>query len=329
MLEQLFLQNALSDLASPSPRSRRKGVIIGAGQVGMACAYAMVIQNLWDELVLVDLNQDKLEGEVMDLQQGIPFVEPTVVRGGSLTLGAGADVVVITAGAAQQPGETRLNLVQRNVEILKGLIPEVVTHCPDALILMVANPVDVLTYVAWKISGLPPAQVLGSGTVLDTARFRYLLAQKLNVDPRSLHAYIIGEHGDSEVPFWSQANVAGAKLYREDLPQGDREALDQVFIQVKQAAYEIIRRKGYTSYAIGLGVSQIVQSILRNQNRVLTVSSLMTGHQGLQDVCLSLPSVVGRSGVSRVLDIPLNPQERTQLEQSAATLKQAIDQIHF
>ncbi|WP_008317958.1 L-lactate dehydrogenase [Leptolyngbya sp. PCC 6406] len=328
MLEQLFTANTLPDL-KVDPLRPLKGVIIGAGQVGMACAYAMVIQNTFDELVMVDINQDKLEGEVMDLQQGMPFVQPTQITAGTLADGAGADIVIITAGAAQRPGETRLALVQRNVDILKKLIPEVVSHCPEAILLLVANPVDVLTYVAGKLSGLPSARVLGSGTVLDTGRFRYLLAQKLRVDPRSLHAYIIGEHGDSEVPFWSEANIAGARIYTDKLSASDRATLDDVFIQVKQAAYEIIRRKGYTSYAIGLAVSQIVQSILRDQNRVLTVSSLMNGPQGLQDVCLSLPSVVGRFGVIRVLNVSLNDRERSQLDASAATLRAALDQIQF
>jgi L-lactate dehydrogenase len=328
MLDHLFAQNPAAPMAV-DPLRPLKGVIIGTGQVGMACAYAMVIQNTFDEMVLVDINRDKLEGEVMDLQQGMPFVQPTAVTAGTLADGVGADIVIITAGAAQKPGETRLDLVQRNVEIFKTLIPEVVSHCPEAILLMVTNPVDILTYVTWKLSGLPHSRVLGSGTVLDTGRFRYLLAQKLSVDPRSLHAYIIGEHGDSEVPFWSEANVAGARLYTDATPEPERQMLDDLFLQVKNAAYEIIRRKGYTSYAIGLAVTQIVQAILRDQNRVLTVSSLMPTPQNLGEVCLSLPSVVGRTGVSRVLNASLNTLERSQLETSAATLRSVIDQIRF
>jgi L-lactate dehydrogenase len=328
MLDQLFTQNPQPPM-QVDPLRPLKGVMVGTGQVGMACAYAMVIQNTFDELVLVDLNRDKLEGEVMDLQQGMSFVQPTTVTAGTLADGSGADIVIITAGAAQKPGETRLNLVQRNVEIFKQLIPDVVRHCPEAILLMVSNPVDVLTYAAWKLSGLPHSRVLGSGTVLDTGRFRYLLAKKLAVDPRSLHAYIIGEHGDSEVPFWSEANIAGARLYTETTSPEERAVLDEIFLQVKNAAYEIIRRKGYTSYAIGLAVTQIVQSILRDQNRVLTVSSLMTGVHGLGDVCLSLPSAVGRTGVNRVLNVTLSEQERSQLQASATTLRQVIDQIQF
>ncbi|TVQ11122.1 MAG: L-lactate dehydrogenase [Leptolyngbya sp. DLM2.Bin27] len=306
-----------------------KGVIVGAGQVGLACAYAMMIQNVLDELVLVDINQDKLIGEVMDLEQGMSFVEPTAITAGTMADAAGADVVIITAGAAQKPGETRLELVQKNVEIFKTLIPDIVTHCPEAILLLVSNPVDVLTYTAWKLSGLPQARVLGSGTVLDTGRFRYLLSRRLGIDPRSLHAYIIGEHGDSEVPFWSHANVCGSPLYHDDMATADRQVMDDIFQQTKNAAYEIIRRKGYTNYAVGLAVTQIVQSIVRDQNRVFTVSCVIDEVLGVEDVCLSLPAVVGRQGVSRRLNIVLSAHEQAMLQQSAQTLRNVIDQIRF
>lgn len=331
MFESLFLPNPTPPLAL-DPLRPLKGVIIGAGQVGMACAYSMLIQNTLDELVLVDINLDKLQGEVMDLVHGLPFVQPTRVWGGSIAEGSGADIVIVTAGSAQRPGETRLSLVQRNVEIFRSLIPEIVTHCPEAILLIVSNPVDILTYAALRFSGLPSSRVLGSGTVLDTARFRYLLGNELKVDPRSLHAYIIGEHGDSEVPFWSQAHIGGAHLCDADWPGSptcDHPDLNRIFLQVKNAAYEIIQRKGYTSYAIGLAVTQIVQSILRGQNRVLTVSSLINGVGGLEDVCLSLPSVVNRTGVDRVLNVSLSQMEYEQLHASAATLRAVIDQIQF
>ncbi|PSN10409.1 L-lactate dehydrogenase [filamentous cyanobacterium CCT1] len=306
-----------------------KGVIVGAGQVGLACAYAMMIQNVLDELVLVDINQEKLLGEVMDLEQGMSFIEPTAITAGTMADGAGADVVIITAGAAQKEGETRLDLVQKNVEILKNLIPDIVAHCPEAMLLLVSNPVDVLTYAAWKLSGLPKARVFGSGTVLDTGRFRYLLARRLGIDPRSLHAYVIGEHGDSEVPFWSHANVCGTPLYYDGMPTDEREAMDEIFQQTKNAAYEIIRRKGYTNYAVGLAVTQIVQSIVRDQNRVLTVSCVMDEIFGISDVCLSVPAVVGRFGVARRLNLALNQHEQELLQHSAQTLRDVIDQIKF
>ncbi len=328
MFDSLFTSNPLSDLQT-DPLRPLKGVIVGAGQVGLACAYAMMIQNVLDEMVLVDINQDKLIGEVMDLEQGMSFVEPTLIKAGTMADAAGADVVVITAGAAQKEGETRLDLVQKNVEILKKLIPDIVAHCPEAILLVVSNPVDVLTYAAWKLSGLPKSRVFGSGTVLDTGRFRYLLSRRLGIDPRSLHAYIIGEHGDSEVPFWSHANVCGTPLYYEGMADGDRQAMDEIFQQTKNAAYEIIRRKGYTNYAVGLAVTQIVQSIMRDQNRVLTVSCVVDEIFGVRDLCLSVPAVVGRTGVSRRLNISLSPHEEQLLQQSAQTLRGVIDQIEF
>ncbi len=331
MFEQLFTTEPHIDL-KPTKGRRRKGTIIGAGQVGMACAYSMLIQNTLDELVIVDINRDKLEGEVMDLLHGLPFVEPTLVRAGDAADTANSDVIVITAGAKQKPGETRLDLVQRNVAIFKELIPSLVEHCPDAIYLLVSNPVDIMTHATLKLSGLPKSRVLGSGTVLDTARFRYLLAAQINIDPRSLHAYIIGEHGDSEVPVWSKVNVAGTHLCDGDWegsPQCDSEALNAIFKQVKNAAYDIIQRKGATNYAIGLGVTQIVQAILRDQNRVLTVSSLIDGAHGVRDVCLSLPSVVNRHGVTRVLNVSLSDTERKQLQHSSQTLRQVIDRIEW
>lgn len=326
MFEDLFASQTSADLQL-DPIRPRKGMIIGAGQVGMACAYSMLIQHTLDEMVLVDVNQDKLEGEVMDLVHGLPFVEPTVVRGGAIADGAGADVVVVTAGVGQKPGETRLSLVQRNVELLKKLIPEIVQHCPTAILLMVSNPVDILTYAALQLSGLPSSRVIGSGTVLDTARFRYLLAEKLKVDPRSLHAYVIGEHGDSEVAVWSGVNIAGTPLYDETRETSNNQELHDVFLHVKNAAYDIIQRKGHTSYAIGLGVTQIVQAMMRNQNRVLTVSSLISNVNGVSDVCLSLPSVVNRQGVTRVLRTSLSEAEQIQLQQSATTLRAVIEQL--
>ena len=332
MLESLFttLPNTSQDLIPH--RRPRKGVIIGAGQVGMACAYSLLIQNTLDEMVIVDVNTEKLIGEVMDLNHGLPFVEPTLIHSGTLADGEDADIVIITAGAKQKTGETRLDLVQRNLEIFKGLIPQIVKYCAKAILLIVTNPVDIMTYVTLKLSGLQPSSVIGSGTVLDTARFRYLLAQKFQIDSRSLHAYIIGEHGDSEVPVWSKVNISGMRLFEDNSNGSGLEDADQIkpiFAQVKNAAYEVIQRKGATSYAIGLGVTQIVQAILRNQNRVMTVSSLINGFEGIEDVCLSLPAVVNRQGVSRVLNLTLTPTEKAQLHNSAKVLRQTIEKLEF
>ena len=330
MLESLFttVPNPTQDLIPH--RRPRKGVIVGAGQVGMACAYSLLIQNVLDEMVIVDVNTEKLEGEVMDLNHGLPFVQPTIIRSGTLADGEDADIVIITAGAKQKPGESRLELVQRNLEIFKGLIPQIVQYCSQAIVLIVTNPVDIMTYVSLKLSGLPTSSVIGSGTVLDTARFRYLLAENFQLDSRSLHAYIIGEHGDSEVPVWSKVNISGMQLFNEDSDGEkleDADTIKPIFEQVKNAAYEVIQRKGATSYAIGLGVTQIVQSILRNQNRLLTVSSLIQGFEGIDDVCLSLPAVVNRQGVSRILNLMLTPTEKEQLQNSAKVLRQTIEKL--
>lgn len=327
MFEKLFTSSSELEQDLTITRRPRKGVIIGAGQVGMACAYSMLIQHTLDEMVIVDTNYDKLEGEVMDLVHGLPFVEPSIVKAGTLQDAQDADIAIITAGAKQKPAENRLNLVQRNVEIFKNLIPEIVKYCPKAIILVVTNPVDIMTYITLKLSGLPSSNVLGSGTVLDTARFRYLLAEKLTLDPRSLHAYIIGEHGDSEVAVWSKVNIAGLPLV-DDHNQIDPN-LQAVFENVKNAAYEIIQRKGATCYAIGLGVTQIVQSILRNQNRILTVSTMINGIHDIQDVCLSLPAVVNRHGVTRVLNISLTDLEQQQLQKSSQVLRQTIEQLNL
>jgi L-lactate dehydrogenase len=331
MINGLFASYGDAALSS-SIRRPRKGAIIGAGQVGMACAYSLLIQSTFDEMVLVDIDRVKLEGEVMDLVHGLSFVEPAIVKAGTIADCQGADIVIITAGAKQRTGESRLQLLERNATLFKGLISELVQYCPDAIYLLVSNPVDVMTYVTWKLSGLPCTSVIGSGTVLDTARFRYLLAQKLQLDPRSIHAYIIGEHGDSEVPVWSRLNVAGTPLLSIDPELGspnDPQEWTRIFEQVKNAAYEIIQRKGATSYAIGLAVTQIVQAILRDQNRVLTVSCLTGGMYGIDDVYLSLPAVVNRHGVNRIVRLSLSPEEEQKLKQSANLLRQAIDELNL
>ena len=329
--ENLFTSSSEEKFLSPLIRRPRKGVIIGAGQVGMACAYSMLIQNNLDELVIVDINERKLEGEVMDLNHGLPFVEPTLVRAGTLADGENADIVIITVGANQNRGESRLDLAKRNVTIFQTLIPEIVKFCSTAIFLIVSNPVDIMTYVCLKYSGLPNSSVIGSGTVLDTARFRYLLSEHLQVDPRSLHAYIIGEHGGSEVPVWSKLNISGMHLLEEQLDAGEQidPQLEEIYAQVKNATYEIVQRKGATSYAIGLGVAQIAQAILRNQSRVLTVSTLINNIHGIKDVCLSLPAVINRQGVMRVLNFSLNQTELQQLKNSSQTLRQTIEQLHI
>lgn len=329
MFEQIFTPNP--DVESSTPILPRKGVIIGVGQVGMACAYSILIQNCFDELILQDIAQEKVAGEVMDLMHGMPFISPTYLKAGTVAQeGRDADIVIITAGASQKPGETRLDLVGRNVAIFKKLLDDVVKYCPNAILLIVSNPVDIMTYVTLKLTGFPSSRVLGSGTVLDTARFRSLLAQKLDIDARSVHAYIIGEHGDSEVPVWSTVNVAGMKLLKDDwesLSASEREELNRIFMQVKNAAYEIIKRKGYTSYAIGLAVTDIVKAILRSQERILTVSTLMRGLYNIHDICLSVPTVVNDKGSLKTVNLSLSQTEEQQLQHSAKVLREVFEQL--
>ena len=329
MFEQLFIPNPEAE--KPAPLSPRKGVIIGAGQVGLACAYSMLIQDCFDELILQDLSKDKVEGEVMDLLHGMPFLAPTDLKAGTVAdVGQNADLVIITAGAAQKPGESRLNLVERNIAIFKSILSDVVKYCPNAILLIVSNPVDIMTYATLKISGFPSSRVIGSGTVLDTGRFRSLLAKKLDIDARSVHAYIVGEHGDSEVPVWSTANVAGVKLVPngwENLPAAEQKELTTIFEQVKNAAYEIIKRKGYTSYGIGLAVTDIVKAILRSQERVLTVSTLVEGLYDIQDVCLGLPTVINEKGVLKTVNLVLSEAEEKQLRHSAQVLGEVFTQL--
>lgn len=331
MLEEIFTSNP--DAEKQIPFRPRKGVIIGAGQVGMACAYSMLIQDCFDELILQDVAQDRVEGEVMDLMHGMPFLPPTDLKAGTVAdVGQDADIIIITAGAAQKPGETRLNLVERNVAIFSSILKEVMQYCPNAILLIVTNPVDILTYITLKITGFPSSRVIGSGTVLDTARFRSLLGQKMNIDPRSVHAYIIGEHGDSEVPVWSTANVAGLKLIKDswgNLAKSEQEELEAIYHQVKNAAYEIIKLKGYTSYAIGLATTDIVKAILGSQERVLTVSSLLTGQYGIKDVCLSIPTVVNERGILKTVNIALSDIEKQQLQNSAKALREVFDSLNL
>ena len=330
MFDKIFLPCAEAE--KPSALRPRKGVIIGVGQVGLACAYSMLIQNCFDELILQDIATERVEGEVMDLIHGMSFLEPTDLKAGTVAdAGQNADIVIITAGAAQKPGESRLNLLERNVAIFRSILADVVKYCPDAILLIVSNPVDIMTYVTLKITGFPSYRVIGSGTVLDSARFRTLIAQKLGIDARSVHAYIVGEHGDSEVPVWSTANVAGLKLLVDgnwdSLPEKDRQELDELFSRVKNAAYEIIQRKGYTSSAIGLSVTDIVKSILGSQERVLTVSSLVNGFYGIENMCLSLPTVVNEKGVLKTVNLTLSEREQQQLLHSAEVLRQTFIEL--
>jgi L-lactate dehydrogenase len=283
------------------------------------------------ELVLIDANSDKAVGEMMDLNHGLSFTKPMKITAGNYSDLAGSKVVVISAGTSQRQGETRLDLLARNAAIFRSIIPEVVRHNPGGIILIATNPVDILTYISLKESSLQPSKVIGSGTILDTARFRFLLGQYYEVDTRSVHSYIVGEHGDSEIPLWSMANIGGVRL-QEFAPlknkQYDQEEMNRLFISVRDAAYEIIKRKGASYYAIGLGLLSIVESILGNYRSVLSISTLMTGQYGVRDICLSLPSVVGENGIEEILTLPMNTEEQDGFRVSANKLKATLQNLH-
>lgn len=306
--------------------------VVGAGNVGATFAYALLQSGLAGEIVLIDANQTKAAGEAMDLNHAVPLTQPTRIWAGQYKDIAGAAITVVTAGTAQKPGETRLDLVQRNYSILQGIIPEIMQNNPEGLIVVAANPVDILSYATWKISGLPSERVIGSGTILDTARFRYLLSQYAGVDPHSVHAYIIGEHGDSEVPVWSLANIAGMDLkdyFNANCRDCGQDVFDRIFQATRDAAYQIIQRKGSTFYAIANGLLRICESILRDQNTVLSVSTLINGFHGVNNVYLSLPCVIGRSGVKQVLQIPINEKEEEGFIQSAKVMQETMHLINL
>jgi L-lactate dehydrogenase len=307
-----------------------KVAVVGVGNVGATFAYALLLSGLAAEIVLIDANHAKAEGEAMDLNHAVPFSHPTRVWAGEMAECAGAAVVVLAAGAGQKPGETRLDLVHKNADIWRDIVPQIAKHNPDGILLIATNPVDVLTYVALKLSGFPPSRVIGSGTILDTARFRYLLSQHFGVDARSVHAFIIGEHGDSEVPVWSSANIAGMRLPEFCRAHGisyDAEEMNKIFLQTRDAAYHIIQRKGATFYAVAAGLMRITQAILRNQSTVLSVSSLIQDFHNLRDVCFSLPTVVDRGGVEKVLRLELDATEVSKLQHSAGILRQTIQSL--
>jgi L-lactate dehydrogenase len=308
----------------------RKVVIVGAGSVGATYAYALMQGGQAQEIVMLDLDRERALGEVMDLQHGIAFTRPVEIKVGTYADCADADLVVITAGAKQKNGETRLDLAKRNVGIISGIIGEIMFHQFAGILLMVSNPVDVLTQVAWRISGLPRKQVMGSGTVLDSARLRSLLATHCSVDPHNIHAYVIGEHGDSEVAAWTSANIGGVPIFdycRQCNLCTPESRYPMLLEQVKHSAYEIIARKGATYYAVGLALVQITDAILRDEHRVLPVSSVHEDFEGIKDVALSLPAIVGRHGVERVLNIPLSKDERTALAESAMLIKKHSNEI--
>ena len=306
-------------------------VIVGAGMVGATFAYSLMINGIASEIIMIDVNQERVAGEIMDLNHGISFVRPALVRAGTYVDCKDADIIVITAGSNQRPGETRIDLLARNTEIFRSIIEQITATGTEAILLIATNPVDLMTYITYKLSGFPEGRVIGSGTVLDSARFRYLISTHCHVDPSNVHAYIIGEHGDTEVPVWSLANIAGIRfadfcpvcgeMCTKPLPK------EEIFDEVKNAAYKIIKGKGATYYAIGLALVEIVESIIRDEYSVLTVSTLLKGEYGIEGIFLSLPCVVNRQGIERKMQLSLSTEEESALRHSAEVLKQIQCQI--
>jgi L-lactate dehydrogenase len=303
--------------------------LIGAGNVGMRYAYSLMISGLAHSIVIVDTNKKRTEGEVLDLASCMPFVSPVEISSGDFRDVKGSDLIVISAGAKQKPGQSRLDLVKENIAIFKSIIPEIVKYAPDAVWLIVTNPVDVLSYAAYKLSAKPWNQIIGSGTVLDSARLRFLLSKHCNIDARNVHAYILGEHGDSEFAVWSKAIIGGV-LFKDYCPMckkcDSKAILGEIFSQVKDFAYKVIESKGETSYGIGLALTRITSAILKDENSILPVSCLVQDYYGINDVYLSLPAIVNKNGVGGVLKIQLNDEEILNLNQSAQIIRKVISE---
>ena len=307
--------------------------IIGCGNVGMRYAYALIMKGLARSIIITDMDKKRLEGEVMDLSHGAPYVSPVEIIAGDYSDIKGSDLVVITAGKKQTPGQTRLALAKDNVEVYRQIVSEIVKYAPLAILLVVTNPVDILSYAAYKFSSKPANEVIGAGTVLDSARFRFLLAQYCKIDPHNVHAYILGEHGDSESAIWSNATIGGVlfKSYcsaygNHHTCQHEKE-LEEIFSEVRDSAYKIIEKKGETSYGIGLSLVRITQAILHDENAVLPVSSLITDYLDMRDVYLSLPAVVNKNGIREILKLELAKEEQEALKKSANTIKKIIKEV--
>lgn len=311
-----------------------KITIVGAGAVGATTAYTIMLSGLVSEIVLIDKNHKIAEGNALDMNHGISFVSPVKIIAGDYPDIIGSDMVIITAGASQEPGEKRTDLLKRNAKITESIVENVLKYChDDTIIMMVTNPVDILTYVAYKISGFSRKHIIGSGTVLDTARLKYLLGEHTNIDVRNVHTYIIGEHGDSEVAAWSTTTVAGMSIseFCESSEVCDScDVCTQCFYEtVKNSAYEIIEKKGATYYAIALAVKRIVECIIGNEKSILTVSSMLDGQYGINDMCLAVPTIVTSEGAEKIIEIPLNDEETHGLQQSAEKLKALAREIGY
>lgn len=309
----------------------RKAAMIGCGFVGSSSAFALMQSGIFSEMVMIDVDRARAEGEAMDIGHGLPFARPIKLYAGDYDDIVDAGVIIITAGANQKPEETRLDLIHKNVEIYKSIIPEIAKRGCEGILLVVSNPVDILTYTALKLSGFPEHRVIGSGTVLDTARLKYLIGEHLKVDNRSVHAFIIGEHGDSELAAWSNANVSGVRLSDFCEMRGHffhEESENRIYEEVKNSAYEIIERKNATYYGIAMAVKRICECIIRDEKSILPVSSMMHGIYGMRDVVISMPAIVGKDGVEDIIPISLDGEEQELLLESADLLKKMNRMIH-
>ncbi|KAK9984655.1 hypothetical protein SO802_034180 [Lithocarpus litseifolius] len=332
-LTQAFFRQ-IQRAAPPSPTKRHTKIsVVGAGNVGMAIAQTILTQDVVDELVLIDAKADMLRGEMLDLQHAAAFLPRTKIHASvDYEITFGSDLCIVTAGARQVPGESRLNLLQRNVALFRNIIPPLALYSPETILLIVSNPVDVLTYVAWKLSGFPSNRVIGSGTNLDSSRFRFLIADHLDVNAQDVQAYIVGEHGDSSVALWSSISVGGVPvlsfLEKQQIAY-EKETLEKIHKEVIDSAYEVISLKGYTSWAIGYSVANLARSILRDQRKVHPVSVVANGFYGIEggDVFLSLPAQLGRGGVLGVTNVHLTDEEAHRLRDSAKTILEVQNQL--
>jgi L-lactate dehydrogenase len=307
-----------------------KASVIGAGFVGSTIAYTLMMRGSASDIVLVDINPEKAAGEAMDISHGAPFVRSTEVIAGDYAATRDSDIVIITAGTNQKPGETRMDLIARNAAIVSDVAKNVAEYSPNAILLVISNPVDVMTYVVQKVTAFPKERVIGSGTNLDSARFRYLLSQKFDIDARNIHAYVLGEHGDSEFPAWSLVNIAGMNINQvSDDFGGIMQDVDYIDLanQAKNAAYEIINRKGATYYGIAMSAERIVSAILRDEKSIMPVSVSLDGQYGINDVYLSLPAVLGQHGIEKIVTPNLSNEELQKLHHSAEVLRESRSQI--
>lgn len=306
----------------------QKIIVVGNGAVGSSYIFALVTQNIAQEIGIIDIDVNKAEGDALDLSHALAFTSPKKIYAATYADCKDADIVVITAGAAQKPGETRLDLVNKNLKIFKSIVDNIVASGFDGIFLIATNPVDILTYATWKFSGFPKHKVIGSGTSLDSARFRQTIAELVDVDARNVHGYILGEHGDTEFPVWSHANIAGLQIYEwvSDHPEVDEEELVNIFFKVRDAAYTIIDKKGATFYGIAVALTRITKAILYDENAVLPLSVYLDGQYGLNDIYIGAPAVINRQGISHVIELPLTDAEQEKFDLSAERLKQVLDE---